>query len=103
LLWLASKLHSWLRKENVKFKASLGYVAKTLSQTRQNKTIKTNSQVLVAHVCNSRYSAGRVQKMEVQSQPGKQLERPYFEKIQHKKGLAKWLKWQSECLASVRP
>jgi hypothetical protein len=48
---------------------------------------------LVAHVCNPSYSGGTDQENQG-SKPAlsKQFGRPYLEKIQHKKGLVKWLK-----------
>jgi hypothetical protein len=35
--------------------------------------------------------------------PGQQFERPYLKDTQYKKGLVEWLKWQSACLAIVKP
>jgi hypothetical protein len=42
-----------------------------------------------------------IRRIVVQDQPSSQD--PILKNTQHKKGLADWLKWQSTCLASVRP
>jgi hypothetical protein len=58
----------------------------------------------VAHAYSSSYSGGRDQENRgSKSALGKQFKRPYLKCIQHKKGLVKWLKWLSACLAMVRP
>jgi hypothetical protein len=51
--------------------------------------------VLVAHICNHSYSAGKDQdrRIAVQSQPRQiSFTRPYLKKPHHKKGLVEWLK-----------
>jgi hypothetical protein len=47
----------------------------------------------VAHTCNPSYSGGRDQEDHgLKPAPEKELVSPYLENIQHKKGLAEWLK-----------
>jgi hypothetical protein len=42
-------------------------------------------------------------RITVQNQPGQIVLKTLSQKIHHKKGLEKWLKWLSACLASIRP
>jgi hypothetical protein len=80
-----------VRKE---IKVSLGCIRRPwLKKKKRAKQKQQTSQELVAHTYNPSYSGGREQEDQV-SKPtrGKQLKRPYLKNIQHKKGLADWLK-----------
>jgi hypothetical protein len=44
-----------------------------------------------------------IRRIAVQSQSGQTVVRPNFKNTHHKKELAEWLKWQSACLARMKP
>jgi hypothetical protein len=65
--------------------------------------LKKMSQVWRSTSCNSSNSGGRGRRTKDQGQlSAKQME-PYLKNKLKQKGLGKWLKWYSSCLASTRP
>jgi hypothetical protein len=58
----------------------------------------------VAHTCNHRYLEGKDQEdCGLRIAWANCSQDPISKNTQHKKGLVEWLKWQTNCLASLKP
>jgi hypothetical protein len=57
---------------------------------------------MVAHTCNPNYSGGRLRGLRSRPVLGKKTQNPTPKITKANKGLGAWLKWWTDCLASIR-